>query len=488
MAFAKFQEDHRRMWALIGPANSGKSTFVAAMKDPVVVIDPDGRFNDVAEMMTAAGQEAYSLSDKPADHHDPLAIQKALEKNMPKADVGTIALDSMTSLLHPLVTRIMMEIEKGMHKNKAAAWRPKAELVRLITHSMAKWGTDVVYIYHEEDHRDNRGQAETRRTVSELEESRMLMNLTARVRLDQDKDGRYAEVIWSRTGRTGQVRDTEGMWNGVPEEIDALVWENLTETEQAIADGDAPPETFSDPQAAITWGFAQGPFKDMQHAKNAYNKVKEEQKPKNALDMRDAWVADVERRVKEEPEVKAYNAPDGVVYECPDCGEPVPDDGDERLLECEACGVIFNPDVPPVEEHAEVISITAPDVFEGPEVAIAWAMELGVFTTEEVAKATYQAIRGLSKVTNAKEMRDTWVTQILELIKDGVQAVGVTDNGPIVQELELKQEVVEPGKWPEGPTVPDKVTVEDAEAIADIMMDPPEAPPPIDEAPPEVPF
>jgi hypothetical protein len=471
------------MWALIGAANTGKSTFVAAMKDPVVVIDPDGRFNDVAEMMSASGQDAYSLSNVAADHHDALTIQKALEKNMPGARIGTIALDSMTSLLEPLITRIMLEIEQGKHKNRAVAWRPKAETVRLITHSMAKWGTDVVYIYHEQDNVDAQGQSGTRRTVTELEESRMMMNLTARIRLDQDKDGRFAEVIWSRTGRTGKVYDEEGMWTGVPELIDDLIWGGLTEQEQDIADGKAP-DLFTDATHAIAWGFAQGCFRDMQHSKNAYNKVKEEVQPKNAMEMRNAWTNDVDRRVREaelsdeerfalepeaeeEPEVKAYNAPDGVVYACPDCDEPVPDDGENGMLECANCEVVFNPKTCPAEEYTEV---EAPEVFQSPEAAIQWAMGLEAFVSQEVAESTYKTIRGLDKVTNAQEMRDAWVAQVTELKALNVQAIGVADNGPIVQELELEQEVVEPGKWPtDVPTVP-------------------EAPPPIDEAPPEVPF
>jgi hypothetical protein len=366
MAFGTFKQGtHRRMWALIGEATTGKSTFLAACRDPLVVIDPDGRFLDLAQEMQAQGRDALSLSNKPADHHDALAIQKALEANMPKANVATIGLDSMTALLEPLVARIMEEIERGLHTNKAAAWQPKSRLLRLIVPAMTKWGTDVIFIYHEQDHRDHKGQEGVRRTVSALEEARMLMNLNARIKLGfVDGGERYAEVIWSRTGRTGKVFDAQGMWEGVPEQIDALIWDDLTETEKEVASGVAP-ATFADPQAAWAWGFAQGPFRDMRHAQNAYEKVKTDEQPKNAKAMRDLWVADVERRVgeaaegvPEEEEVKAFQAPDGTVYACPDCDEPVPDDGTNKLLTCGNCGVVFNPDAepeaPPAEEEAPV--------------------------------------------------------------------------------------------------------------------------------------
>jgi ribosomal protein L37AE/L43A len=62
--------------------------------------------------------------------------------------------------------------------------------------------------------------------------------------------------------------------------------------------------------------------------------------------------------VPEEEKVKAFQAPDGTVYACPDCDEPVPDDGTNKLLTCGNCGVVFNPDAepeaPPAEEEAPV--------------------------------------------------------------------------------------------------------------------------------------
>jgi hypothetical protein len=279
---------------LIGEAGTGKSTFTTQLNGPLLVIDSDGRYGEVERHHSDA---VYALSDRPADHHDPLRIAQMLDQNMPNAEVGTIVLDSMTAILSPIVTRILEELERGYHKNRAAAWKSKATAVRLIQDALSKWGTDFVIIYHEQGRIDARGRQEVAKTVSDLEEARLLRSLNARIRLGQDR-GRYAEVVWSRTGRTGKVYD-EGMWKGVPEKLDELIW---GETEQALTEG-AAPEVFADAQAAWAWGLAQGCFNSIEHARNAYEQVKRERQPQNAGQMRDLWVADVIRRTNGAEEV-----------------------------------------------------------------------------------------------------------------------------------------------------------------------------------------
>ena len=246
----------RRAWALIGEAGTGKSTFTTQLKSPLLIIDADGRYGEVQRHHNGA---VYALSDRPADYHDSLRIAEILDENMPNAEVGTIVLDSMTAILTPIVTRIMEEIARGRHKNKAAAWKPKATAVRLIQDALNKWGTDFVIIYHEQERIDARGRQEVTKTVSPLEEARLLRVLSARIRLGQDNKGRYAEIVWSRTGRTGRVYDEQGMWKDVPEKLDALISGNLTEE----ANGDAP-IAFANPQAAWDWGLAQGCFESIE--------------------------------------------------------------------------------------------------------------------------------------------------------------------------------------------------------------------------------
>ena len=50
---------------------------------------------------------------------------------------------------------------------------------------------------------------------------------------------------------------------------------------------------------AIAWGFEQGVFEAINHARNAYDVVKRECQPKTAAEMWELWIADVLARKAE---------------------------------------------------------------------------------------------------------------------------------------------------------------------------------------------
>lgn len=56
---------------------------------------------------------------------------------------------------------------------------------------------------------------------------------------------------------------------------------------------------FANAEEALQWGLSKKCFRHHEHAKNAYEKLKTENKPKTAADMFALWIGDVERRVKE---------------------------------------------------------------------------------------------------------------------------------------------------------------------------------------------
>lgn len=57
---------------------------------------------------------------------------------------------------------------------------------------------------------------------------------------------------------------------------------------------------FRSPEAAIAWSIDQGAFTNKQHAKNAYNKLKDDKQPTTAEEMAELWRADVRRRIDEQ--------------------------------------------------------------------------------------------------------------------------------------------------------------------------------------------
>jgi len=136
--------------------------------------------------------------------------------------------------------------------------------------------------------------------VSRTELARLTRSLNLQLEIVQDGDRRGVKIAWARRGRSGAILwDESGSWRGMPEAIERAVYDGLSQAEQDALEDAAPPETFPNPQTAIAWGYDRGAFQAIQHARNAYDKIKREGNPSSAAEMRDLWVAEVERRLAE---------------------------------------------------------------------------------------------------------------------------------------------------------------------------------------------
>jgi len=83
------------------------------------------------------------------------------------------------------------------------------------------------------------------------------------------------------------------------EELKAPDWGDVepVEYEQLqSASGDAP-DVFKSLKDALDWGMKSGVFNARDHAKRAYNKLKADNKPETAKEMRDLWVNNVQERI-----------------------------------------------------------------------------------------------------------------------------------------------------------------------------------------------
>jgi len=100
------------------------------------------------------------------------------------------------------------------------------------------------------------------------------------LRIIQEDERRGIHIDWARGGRAGMMLwDDSGCWRGMAEKIETVVYGGLT-TEQMSTLETQPPTSFSGPEEAIAWGVEQGAFRDAVHAKNAYDKVKNNANPK----------------------------------------------------------------------------------------------------------------------------------------------------------------------------------------------------------------
>lgn len=306
MAFKKMSKAQYppRLWALVGYPGSGKSTFAAQMRGPLLVIDADHRFREVLDL--AGERDVFELSDVASDNTDADRIAALLGQNMPGAEIGTIVVDSLTAIIAPLVTQAMVDKDAGRTKNLAQGWRTKALAMRQLQDAVTRWATDCLWIYHLQDSRDARAREVVKATVSETERARLTRSINLQLEIVGDgRNGngragtRGVKVVWARRGRSGMTLwDETGSWAGMPERIEEAVYGGLSEEEQAEIEGQAP-EVFSSPDKAIAWGFEQDAFQALAHARNAYNKLRDEHQPDDAYAMAALWIQDVERRLAE---------------------------------------------------------------------------------------------------------------------------------------------------------------------------------------------
>jgi hypothetical protein len=295
MAFQKLtaQQYPRRLWGLYGFPGSGKSTFAAQLRAPLLVIDADHRFDEVARL---ARGDVYQLSDRPSDNVDAEAIAERLRANMPGADVRTVIVDSLTAILAPLVTQAILDNDAGKNKNRMAGFKDKAMAARLLLDSVNAWGCDVLWIWHLQTGRNANAEEQTTATVSRTEVARLTRGLNAQLRVIEENGRRGIRVDWARRGRSGvTVWDDSGSWVDMPAKLEAAMYDGLSEEDRKRLEL-ATPATFAGPEQAIAWGFEQGVFGDAAHAVNAYNALKRERAPKSAAEMWALWVADVEER------------------------------------------------------------------------------------------------------------------------------------------------------------------------------------------------
>ena len=186
MAFKKLDTPAypRRLWGLYGFPGSGKSTFAARLRGPLLAIDADHRFEEVTRL---AGGNVYSLSDAPADNVIPERIAALLRANMPGADVRTLVIDSLTAILAPLVTRAILDNDAGRTKNRMTGFKDKALAMRLLQDSVTGWGTDCLWIWHLQEGRNAQAEEVETATVSRTE----LARLTRSAEPDAARRGRW---------------------------------------------------------------------------------------------------------------------------------------------------------------------------------------------------------------------------------------------------------------------------------------------------------
>lgn len=285
-----------RHWSVVGYPGAGKSTFATQMKTPLVVVDADQRFSEVLPLVNG---DVFRVSDIGEENTDPHIIARRLNENMSGLAVGTIVVDSLTAIITPRVVAAIVAKERGEIKSLGAAFKDKAMAMRELQDAVTRFGTDTLWIFHLHDARDDKGNAQTKATVSALELVRLTRSINMQLQVVTDGSKRGIKIVWCRSGRDGMTLwDDSGKWIWMPERIEAAAYDGLSQEDMDRKEVSAP-EMFPSPEVAIAWGIEQGAFDNEAHARNAYEKIKREQNPQNARHMASLWAADVQRRLAE---------------------------------------------------------------------------------------------------------------------------------------------------------------------------------------------
>jgi hypothetical protein len=268
-----------RQWALVGYPGSGKSTFATQMAGPLLVVDSDHRFQEVARL---AQEDVYEVSDNPEDHADAETIADLLKANIKGSGVQTIVIDSLTSILSPLVVEAIMDNDAGRNVNRVSAFKDKALAMRLLQDSITGTGCNTLWIYHLRTGLNAKAEKIESTTISVVELARLRRSLNMQLRVIEEGSRRGIKVEWARRGLSGMT-----------------LWDDSGVYSAGVKEAEGIPAVFNDPAHAIAWGFEQGCFKDAVHAKNAYEELKREARPTTAQQMRNLWIEEVQRRKDE---------------------------------------------------------------------------------------------------------------------------------------------------------------------------------------------
>lgn len=213
--------------------------------------------------------------------------------------------------------------------------------MRLLQDAVTRWGTDVLWIYHLQDSRDEQAREVTKATLSATERARLYRSINLELHIIQEsasgtrKARRGVKVVWARRGKDGMtIWDDSDHWTGMPEKIEQAVYGGLTVQDQDKIEQEAP-AVFATEEAAISWGLEQEVFKDLGHARNAWNKIKKGTPGEDMRGWSHLWIGDVDKRLREKEvqEKASAKATEAEVLAVAEAAQPETQDGEESLEE-----------------------------------------------------------------------------------------------------------------------------------------------------------
>lgn len=285
---------------LYGPSMGGKTLLTTQLEGGKLVFDPTGNYMDQAR----EDSDVYLAFENPADNARVQNITAACHELLPDPTIQVVIADNFTMTFQDLVDQAdaMPKSGPGSREGKTH----KAKQMKALRRAIFGYNKHVIFVYHVHIHGDGQTDAKIEgRTVSDIELARfnMFTNLTLRMVREDKGQKRYGVFVerdrlsgGANVGRT--IYDQAGNWTGFWEYLYTELYGNMT-MDEMIRNVQKAPTVFAGLPEAYSYGFEQGCFGDVNHAKGALTLLAET----NDLDLSDpddysaAWVAEIDRRV-----------------------------------------------------------------------------------------------------------------------------------------------------------------------------------------------
>ena len=208
---------------LIGRAGEGKSTYATKMSPEFAILDFDRRWPEMRDVSGVS--HIYNGAV--------LEVVKRVEADRKAgklSKVGTIVVDSGSSVLDPMQSLGRLQVSAGEVKNANDVHRIKADTMRALRGVMQPFNASSLWIFHIEDSGMS-GKVSQRTTISKMEVERMKHNLNIILVMGSDAKGRFVRIEWTRFSPDAighMVRDTH-KWEGVPQMVHEFVREYRSE-------------------------------------------------------------------------------------------------------------------------------------------------------------------------------------------------------------------------------------------------------------------
>lgn len=281
----------KRYWALVGPPESSKSTFAAAVaKPPVYALNADGRFDQVRGLINGPviiADRQFAL--------DPLHIHDGAQAAAWEQAVETIIVDPVTRIYSVNSRRAGMMNRLGIrktkdgytdNKNRAAVMVDKADAMATLA-NLVSLGPDVFYIWHiRVGGRNAEGQLDERETISEMERANLAGSINVWLSFQRDDArGVFGVTVDKARDNNGRKANTGftlwdkpgNFWAGTGDRLDRLIYTSFTGQDEAVK-----------------WGMEQLGNDDPGEIQGLYDHVKSETGPKTASEMWVAWVQHID--------------------------------------------------------------------------------------------------------------------------------------------------------------------------------------------------